>query len=422
VRQIVTAGGSARYAIFVVADESALAAAIKVAVGHSNWLDFSGASSSIMKPETIFDLATPALILDRPRLEANAARMREKVRSLGVTLRPHVKTSKSIEVLDVLAAGAKVPITVSTLAEARYFFGRKVTDILYAVGIAPVKLPEIADLVRGGCKLRIILDTREAADAVRGFIDAEGIPIEVLIEIDSDGHRAGVSPDDPLLIEIGRQLGSSLAGVMTHAGASYDCRTTAEFEAMAEQERGLTVQAAERLRASSLACPIVSVGSTPTLHYARNLEGVTEARAGVYAFGDLVQSELGTCEIDNIAIGVIASVIGHNRQHGRVLVDAGFLALSRDHGTAELPVDWGYGAVCEATGEIIDGVIVSSTNQEHGILTSRAGNIDFDHFPVGSRVKILPNHACATAAAYERYHVTDGGDRVVDVWERINGW
>ena len=136
----------------------------------------------------------------------------------------------------------------------------------------------------------------------------------------------------------------------------------------------------------------------------------------------MVQSELGTCKIDDIAIGVIASVIGHNRPHGRVLIDAGFLALSRDRGTADLPVDWGYGVVCEATGETIEGLSVSSTNQEHGIITSQGGDIDFDRFPVGSRVKILPNHACATAAAYERYHVTDGGGRIIDVWERTNGW
>lgn len=374
-------------------------------------------------PTSILDLPTPALLLDRTRLERNAARVRAKVRSLGVTLRPHVKTFKSIDVLKVLADGADLTITVSTLAEARYFFAHGVTDILYAVGIAPVKLPEVAELVRAGCKLGIILDTCEAADAVRAFIDGEGIPIDVLIEIDSDGHRAGVEPGDPLLLEIGRRLGPSLAGVMTHAGASYDCRTLCEFEGMAEQERALTVEAAERLRANGLACPIVSVGSTPTLHYARSLEGVTEVRAGVYAFGDLVQAELGTCAVKDIAIGVLASVIGLNRQNGRVLIDAGFLALSRDRGTADLPVDWGYGAVCDPlSGEPIDNVIFSGTNQEHGIITARSGEPPFERFPIGSQVKILPNHACATAAAYDRYFVTDGGDRITDVWKRVNGW
>jgi D-serine deaminase-like pyridoxal phosphate-dependent protein len=374
-------------------------------------------------PRTIFDLPTPALLLDRPRLERNAARMRDQVRSLGITLRPHVKTSKSIEVLKILADGQDVPITVSTLAEARYFFDRGITDIMYAVGIAPVKLPEVAELIRAGCRLRIILDTAEAASAVRSFADAEGVPVEVLIEIDSDGHRAGVAPTDELLIAIGRRLGESLAGVMTHAGASYDCRTRPEFEAMAEQERDKTVEAAGRLRAAGLRCDIVSVGSTPTLHYGRSLEGVTEGRAGVYAFGDLVQAGLGTCSIDDIAIGVLGSVIGHNRHHGRVLIDAGFLALSRDRGTSDLPVDWGYGAVCDPlTGERVAGITVSSTNQEHGILTASTGDMDFLRFPLGSRVKILPNHACATAAAYERYYVTEGSEEITGTWERVNGW
>ena len=382
-----------------------------------------GVGGSIPPLGTIFDLSTPALLLDRTKLERNALRMREKVRDLRVTLRPHVKTSKSIDVLNVLSGGDHLPITVSTLAEARYFFERGVRDILYAVGIAPVKLPEVADLIREGCTLRVILDTLEAAEAVKAFEEAEGIAVETLIEIDSDGHRAGVAPDTDYLIEIGRRLASSLAGVMTHAGASYDCRTLAEFEAMAEQERSLTVTAAERLRASALPCPIVSVGSTPTIHYGRSLEGVTEARAGVYVFGDLVQAELGTCTADDIAIGVLASVIGHNRQHGRVLIDAGFLALSRDRGTADFPIDWGYGAIADPlSGELMDGVFVSGTNQEHGIITGRSGEIDFDLFPVGSRVKILPNHACATAAAYEHYHVTEGSEKIAAVWERVNGW
>ena len=383
--------------------------------------------SPIQHPATIFDLPTPALVLDRPKLEANAARMRARVEQLGVTLRPHVKTSKSIDVLRVLAGGAELPITVSTLAEARYFFARGVRDILYAVGIAPVKLPHVAELIRAGCRIRVILDSIEAADAVQAFGAAEGLTVEALIEVDTDGRRAGVDPADDLLIEIARRLscgsGAKLAGVMTHAGGSYSARTLGEFEDIAERERSGAVAAAERLRAAGFPVAIVSVGSTPTVHYARTLEGVTEARVGVYAFGDLVQVELGTCAVGDIAISVLASVIGHSRAHGRVLIDAGFLALSRDRGTADFPVDWGYGAVCDAaTGELIESVRVESTNQEHGIITAQDGQLDWARFPIGGRVKILPNHACATAAAYDRYFVTDDGRSVIDVWERVNGW
>jgi len=383
--------------------------------------------SPVARGGTILDLTTPALILDRDKLEKNAKRMRDRVGGLGVILRPHVKTSKSIDVLRVLAGGKELPITVSTLAEARYFFERGVRDILYAVGIAPVKLPQVAELMRAGCTLRVILDSAEAADSVQAFGTNEGLTIEALIEVDTDGCRAGVAPDDELLIEIGRRFsagsGARLAGVMTHAGGSYSARTLGEFEAIAERERAGAVGAAERLRSAGFPVDIVSVGSTPTVTYARALEGVTEARVGVYAFGDLVQAELGTCATNDIAISVLASVIGHSRSHGRVLIDAGFLALSRDRGTSDLPVDWGYGAVCDAlTGELIENVRVDSTNQEHGIITATAGELDWSRFPIGSRVRILPNHACATAAAYDRYFVTDGGEAIVDVWERINGW
>jgi len=384
--------------------------------------------SSITRPaETIFDLLTPALILDRRRLQANADRMRERVSRLEVTLRPHVKTSKSIDVLRILSGGADIGVTVSTLAEARYFFEHGVRDILYAVGIAPVKLPQVAELIRAGCRLRIILDSREAAEAVQAFGSAEGLTIEALIEVDTDGCRAGVAPRDDILIEIAKRLssgsGARLAGVMTHAGGSYSARTLGEFEQIAERERAGAVGAAERLRAAGFPVEIVSVGSTPTIHFARTLEGVSEVRVGVYAFGDLVQVELGTCTVEDIAISVLASVIGHSRQHGRVLIDAGFLALSRDRGTSDFPVDWGYGAVCDAsTGELIENVRVESTNQEHGIITARSGELDWSRFPIGGRVRILPNHACATAAAYDRYFVTDGGERITDVWERVNGW
>ena len=383
-------------------------------------------SAVFERSRSLLDLPTPALILDRRRLQRSADRMRERVHSLGVTLRPHVKTAKSIDVLRVLAGGYDVPISVSTLAEARYFFDHGVRDILYAVGLAPVKLPQIAEVIRAGCKLRVILDSIEAADALQAFCGAEGVAIEALVEIDTDGHRAGVAPGDDLLLEIGDRLssadGARLAGVMTHAGASYSARTIGQLEEIAERERAGAVTAAERLRSAGFPVEIVSVGSTPTIHYARSLEGVTEARVGVYAFGDLVQTELGTCMIGDIAISVLASVIGHSRAHGRVLIDAGFLALSRDRGTADFEKDWGYGAVCDIDGKLIAKVRVESTNQEHGIITATKGELDWSRFPIGGRVRILPNHACATAAAYDHYFVTEGDEQIVDIWERVNGW
>ena len=376
-----------------------------------------------MQLETI---ETPALVLDADKMDANIARMRAHLRTLRVAFRPHVKTCKSIDVARRMFDGGTGPITVSTLKEAEYFAGRGFTDILYAVGITPGKLAHVARIRTQGVDLAIILDNIEAAGAVAAHVAQSGAVLPTLIEIDCDGHRAGVDPASDTLLAIGRVLAGagSLAGVMTHAGASYDCRSIPAIRAMAEQERARTVLAAERLREAGLTCPVVSVGSSPTATHAEHLEGVTEVRAGVFVFFDLVMAGIEVCRIEDIALSVLTSVIGHQRDKGWLITDAGWMALSRDRGTASQALDQGYGLVCDARGRPLDDLIMSGANQEHGIVSHRSGDAARTPLlPVGTQLRILPNHACATGAQHERYHVVRGPAAAVDsVWPRFSGW
>jgi D-serine deaminase-like pyridoxal phosphate-dependent protein len=369
-------------------------------------------------------VATPALVLDADRMRRNIARMRGRLDALGVAFRPHVKTCKSIEVARELMPSPHGPITVSTLREADQFFAQGVGDVLYAVGIAPDKLPHVADLRRRGCDLAVILDSVEAAQAVTAFAREHALDIPVLVEIDTDGHRAGVLPEDAALIEVARalQAPARLRGVMTHAGASYGCRNEQALVAMAEQERAGAVRAATRLREAGFAAPVVSVGSTPTALSARNLAGVTEVRAGVFVFFDLVMAGVGVCTVDDIALSVLATVIGHRRDKGLIVIDAGWMAMSRDRGTAGQARDQGYGLVLDVDGRLLPGLWMSDANQEHGIVSARDGaTIDFARFPLGTRLRVLPNHACATAAQHTAYEVVECG-RHAGRWERFGGW
>jgi D-serine deaminase-like pyridoxal phosphate-dependent protein len=223
------------------------------------------------------------------------------------------------------------------LAEAEVFAAAGLRDILYAVGIAPQKLDRVLAIRRRGCDLMVLLDSVEQARAVAAASRTAGDPIPALIEIDSDGHRAGLHPDDPAVIEVGRILhegGAELRGVMTHAGEGYAVVGAEAHAAVAEAERAAAVAAAEALRAAGLRCPVVSVGSTPTAHAARDPTGVTEMRAGVHVFFDLVQAGLGVCRPQDIALSVLTTVIGHQAAKGWVLIDAGWMALSQDRGTA----------------------------------------------------------------------------------------
>jgi D-serine deaminase-like pyridoxal phosphate-dependent protein len=368
------------------------------------------------------DIETPALVVDRARLARNIERMRSRLGAWGVPLRPHVKTAKSVDVVRLAVEGQPGGITVSTLKEADHFLGHGFTDILYAVGIVPPKLPHVAALQRRGADLAVILDSVEMARAVAGEATALGTVFPVLIEVDTDGGRAGVAAGDPRLVEIGRILesapGTELRGVMTHAGLSYGCRSPETLRAHAEQERSGAVAAAEALRSAGLPAPVVSVGSTPTALFAERLDGVSEVRAGVYMFMDLVMADLGVCPEEEIALSVLATVIGHRRDLGYLLVDAGGLALSKDSGPKRDQPS--YGSLWDAATGLPLGLSIISTNQEHGLV--RAGAEDFERLPIGTQIRIGPNHACMTAAAHERYHVVEGGTEVSAVWDRCNGW
>ena len=242
----------------------------------------------------------------------------------------------------------------------------------------------------------------------------------MLIEIDTGEGRGGVAPDDDLLLEIAARLGTHLAGVLTHAGHSYAGRSVGRHGA----HRG--GRACRRWCAPRNGCgrpataaPIVSMGSSPTALHARQLDGVTEVRAGVYMFGDLFQAEIGTHDLDEIALTVLTSVIG--RRPGRLLVDAGGLALSKDRSTADAPKDYGFGLVLDMAGKRSHGdAIVRRAYQEHGVVEADRG-FPLD-LPVGARLRIAPNHTCMTAAAHDRYFVVEGSDEVVAIWHRVNGW
>ncbi len=374
----------------------------------------------------LFELETPALILDRNKLETNIKKMQEHLRGHG-NLRPHVKTSKNIEVVNLALEGLPKSITVSSLKEADYFFSHGYKDILYAVGITPVKLDHVAALIKKGGDIKIVLDSVEQAEIAAAKGRVLNVSFCALIEIDSDGHRSGVKPNDPLLLQIGQTLheegGTELGGVLTHAGESYNCDSIESIRQLAKQERDMAVKCAETLVEAGLPCPIVSIGSTPTVTFADDLSGITEVRTGVYMFQDLVMANLGVCNWDDLALSALACVIGHQKDKGWIIVDAGWMALSRDQGQTPDRIDYGYGIVCDVHGNKHENLVVSGANQEHGIVVKTDGTSpSYEDFPIGTYIRILPRHACAMAAMHNRYNIVEGSTEVVDEWFRCNGW
>jgi D-serine deaminase-like pyridoxal phosphate-dependent protein len=363
------------------------------------------------------DLRTPCLLLDIDRVKRNAERMIDVARRNNVRLRPHVKTHKCIEVARIQTDGHDRAITVSTLAEARAFAKHGFDDITYAVPIERGKFDDAIEVLRGGVKLNLLTDDAATVEA----LEETGANFDVFVKIDCGTHRVGIEPRMTEAIEIPRRLADSpnlnFAGILTHAGHSYDARSTNEIVAIARHERDLMTLLTERLRGEGIEVPTVSIGSTPTMSLVDHLEGIDEIRPGNYIFFDNFQATLGSCTFQDTALTVLAAVI--HKSKDRLVIDAGAIALSKDRGPVALDPRCGYGRVLDIEGTET-GMRVTGMSQEHGEIDA-ADSDAFDNLQVGDRVRILANHSCLTAAQHSHYNVIENGS-VVDRWEIHRGW
>lgn len=353
-------------------------------------------------------LPTPALLLDRVKLERNLERMARRAGELGVALRPHVKTHKSIPIgrlqLDLGAHG----ITVATLAEARAFAEAGFEEITWAFPVILSRLPEMARLA-DTVELNLLVDSPAAVEA----LEALERPLSVFLKVDCGYHRAGVDPASPRARDLARRIDRSprlgFAGLLTHAGHAYHRRGRQALLEVARQERDTLVALADELRDDGIEVPTVSVGSTPTMSTVDHLEGVDEIRPGNYVFYDLSQVVFGSCEVADCALTVLASVVSVQPAAGRGVIDAGALALSKDAGPTDLGHDV-MGALYADYGaaQLDSERRLVALSQEHGI-------VEGGSFTIGERVRVLPNHSCLTAAQFDVYTVVEG-ETVIDRW------
>ena len=371
-------------------------------------------------------METPYLLLNCEILERNLERMQKAADGKKVLLRPHLKTAKSADVAKLAKDKGAQGIAVSTLKEAEYFAEHGFLDIIYAVGMTPDKLERALALVERGVDLKIMTDNRIIAEAIIRFAGEKGRTLKTLIELDCGDHRAGITIEDPNFLQLAQDLDRAgcFAGVLTHAGHSYGRNTVEGIADIAAQEAACAVSAAEILRSNGIVAEIISIGSTPTALADVDLGRITEIRAGVYVFFDVDQYSRGVCRLDEIALCVVSTVIGHNRVAGKILIDAGGLALSKDLSADRFMPKAGFGLVCDfETGAQVGDLSVSAVSQEHGHIQV-SDVTDYEALPIGAKVRVLPIHACMTAAAYEGYHLCNGGISGTDAswWPRVNGW
>jgi D-serine deaminase-like pyridoxal phosphate-dependent protein len=374
------------------------------------------------RPMHLDELQTPCALVDLHRFEANCAAMADKASRLGVRLRPHVKTHKTIEGARIQIRGHFGGITVSTMAEARALAAAGFHDITYAVPVAPQRLPEIMELNGHGHRVAVLVDHLATFRAVNDIAASSSMRLPTWLKLDCGLHRSGVDPGSEGAVELARRLARSphvdFRGVLTHAGQSYRAASPREAAEIALLEVASCRRFVARLADAAIEIPRISVGSTPTMAAVTDLDGVDEIRPGNYVFFDAFQAAIGSCAVDDIAFSVLATVISAFPSHQRAVIDAGALALSKDPGPTHVAPDCGFGLMVDAEDQRpLPGLRLTSLSQEHGMVEGPGAAT----LQPGDRVRVLPNHSCLAAACFDRLIIVRA-DRAIAEWHPVRGW
>ncbi len=368
------------------------------------------------------DLQTPSALVDLDRLERNATRMADHTHHLGVRLRPHVKTHKCVEAARIQTRDHFGGITVSTLAEARGFAAAGFGDITYAVPVAPQKLEEVVEINSRIDRLSVLVDHMVTISAIEETARSHEVILPAWLKIDCGLHRAGVDPETEHAIVLATRLQNSphidFRGVLTHAGQSYDASNREDVLAVARDEREVTHTFVKRLAKAGINVPDTSIGSTPTISAVRDLDGIGEVRPGNYVFFDVFQAAIGSCALSDVAFSVLATVVSVQPDEERAVIDAGALALSKDPGPIHVDPNCGFGRIVAVEDQHpLPGLRLTSVSQEHGEIRGPGTAA----LRPGTRLRILPNHSCLSAACFESYHVVRGTE-IIDEWRPFRGW
>ncbi len=373
----------------------------------------------------IHELPTPALLLDLEILEQNLAFMQKRADTLGVALRPHIKTHKCVEIgKRQLALGAK-GITVSTWYEAEQFYQAGFRDITWALPLPPIFASKAASFPQSAT-LRVVIDSKEAKGHLDKVCRTAGVKVHVWLKVDCGYHRAGVDPKSQYAEDLVKSLADSSVlvfdGILSHSGHSYYARRREEILPFANDERDVMLGFAESMRGQGVRIPAISIGSTPAMSVVENLEGITEIRPGNYAFYDYTQVMIGSCSVADCALTVLASVVSHQPGASHFITDAGALALSKDEGPSHVKNDMGMGVIFERYDRkrLSAHLELTTLSQEHGKVVAEDPRHLEGSYGVGDRVRILEHHSCLTAANFDRYYVVKG-EEVVEEWPILRG-
>lgn len=350
----------------------------------------------------VTDLDTPTMLVDLDIFQCNLQNLMSTLLPTGLSIRPHLKTSKSAIVASKMAqAGAKGGC-VAKISEAEVIAAKGFDDLLITCEIVgAAKVNRLVELFRKHRKIRIVVDSEVGASAINDALSKSGIeePITTLIDLDVGLHRTGVKPGEDAL-RLARHVGSlkylKLVGVQGYEGHLQHLHDYEDRKRQCLESMAILTGTAESLRQAGFEIEVVTTGGTGTAEFCATVPGVTELQPGSFIFMDTdYRNAVGSFYGHSLTI--LSTVISQQGPR-TVTIDAGLKSLTTDSGLAE----------CK------------DPRYRYGVLGDEHGSLSWEDdgtpaLKVGDRVEMIPSHIDPTVNLFDFYFAQRGGV-VEEIW------
>ena len=355
-------------------------------------------------------ISKPTLLLDEQKCKANIAFMAERAKQFNVESRPHFKTHQSLEIGRWFKEAGVTKITASSLDMANYF-AEEWDDITVAFPVNILEIDTINDLA-SRITLNVLIESETSLEFLKTHLQH---PVNFYIKINIGNNRAGLLHYDiesiDALLEISKSSDKlNFIGFLGHAGQTYKSRSKADIIRVHEEAKMKLVNLKNQYKVHYPNI-IASYGDTPSCSVAENFEGIDEIRPGNYTFYDMMQVQIGSCKVKDIAVALECPIVAIHPKQSEVVVYGGGIHLSKDRmdddtfGTI-------YGNVAKKANhgwnKLIANTYVRAISQEHGIV--KVPQSDLQNYKVGDTLLVLPVHSCMTADLMKCYKTLEGKD------------
>jgi len=356
----------------------------------------------VSTPPLFAALATPSILVDRARLDANIRGLQSACTAAGIELRPHIKTHKMVEVARRQLAAGAAGLTCAKLGEAEAMVPAGPRSLFVAHSLVdPLQAPRLVALAAKIPDLRLAVTSEGHAEALLRVAALTGRRLSVMLAVDTGLGREGVrdlGAAQRTAALLARSRHVELRGFYTHEGNLYGV-APAEQARQVEETIDRICAVRDRIDPALPVWPGCSVSARLTL--SAGAGRVQAVRPGAYVFGDLALTRgCGTMQPAEVALHVLATVVD-KPEPGLALIDAGSKTFSSDRTPDNL--------FALAT----DGrdIAVARVNEEHGYLRGK----DVDALAIGERLLFTPAHVCTVVNLTDEVVVTAEG-RCVDAW------